>query len=1059
MVSKARKYGTGWWAKVPVRPPSIPSQEAIGSITIGRGDVGLVLPSILTAEAVGAHSVGRGAVILAPASIVDSDAFGTADILRGAVNLTLPSVASGEAFGTGVVANPANMFADPSFELNNRSYVTVPNTSDRSTEQARTGTRSFKLVVDGQAPAYYGRLHLNFAATGGTAYMELKPGDVVYVELCVKAKVGNAGAGTAFSLFAWQAEDTVGTNQQWFTVANWLYSEIPSNDWIKLTALYRHTDPARKMVYLMLQTHPLYGGTVINDAWYIDDVQVIKTQEVLTATLENEHPDPYSLDVAGWNSGMAGGSANALVSVSTDYAYQGITSVKWEKVAAANQVGSDAYLFLTPSTSSPAYLNNVVTPGDTVELSLMAFSPASTTDRRARIYIRWRDTSGGGKPSIDTEGSIITLAANTWTPLTWRATVPEGYNSLQVFFRPGGLTAAPAGTTFYFDKIFIGFERYGFNAMGYGIGALSIPDDTQLATDPQILRPELWRSDPYSTVEVVEEDGAPALKVTKTANGYPGVQPVRAKDGWPAAGAGSRGGAAGQWIDVAPGERVTLRCKVKPFATNNAAADNRVFIQLTTSDTITSNPTNYPNGGWSTKTSVWQQIEYSLVVPVGYNQVQPTNYMLMSGLNGDGWFVKDFELSIEPVTNHAVSVGPVSIAPAGIDDASVFGTPALSTGGVTLTPAGIPTAEAVPSPVVVPSQEIVPTGIAPTVAFGVPTLTTGPVGLTLTGIDDTSVIPNPVLTVGGVTLSPAAIDDSSIIPSPALSTGGVNVSVPSIDDSSDVPAPSLFLQQTEVNTARTDQPVPSGAKFYRVRMRGSGAGGGGGRKAAFTVCPGGGGSGGGAYLDTGWSPISELGGTYSVTCPGSSSPQTNGVAATFSSGGVNLSAGGGQVGGNGSGTSASAGGAGGTVSAAGTTLAVSENGAAGGNSGYGSTTANQTGDPGSNSNLAGPGGGGGSCHPNSPSDRASGAGGSSNAAAGGTSSSGIAGKPGVSTPTGSGLAGGAGSGGGTDAGKATRGGNGGDSGAGGGGGAGGTNDGSDSSGGTGGPGETIIEFA
>ena len=178
---KEKVVGQGWFIKPGVKVRSIQSQEAFGNPLVARvqtltnitsiasgegvGTPGLVYNQfvaaggIASAEAFGGSVSSPGAVNIGVTAIASAQAIGTAAITRGPVAITgMSGIASGEAFGSTSVANPPNMFADPSFENVLPSYVTEPNTSARSTEQARTGTTSFKLIVDGTPSSYYGRL-------------------------------------------------------------------------------------------------------------------------------------------------------------------------------------------------------------------------------------------------------------------------------------------------------------------------------------------------------------------------------------------------------------------------------------------------------------------------------------------------------------------------------------------------------------------------------------------------------------------------------------------------------------------------------------------------------------------------------------------------------------------------------------------------------------------------------------------------------------------------------------------------------------------------------------
>jgi hypothetical protein len=220
-----------------------------------------------------------------------------------------------------------------------------------------------------------------------------------------------------------------------------------------------------------------------------------------------------------------------------------------------------------------------------------------------------------------------------------------------------------------------------------------------------------------------------------------------------------------------------------------------------------------------------------------------------------------------------------------------------------------------------------------------------------------------------------------------------------------------FVPFNELNTARTNQPVPQGAAGAYITLVGGGGSGGNGYGAAFSA--GGGGGGGGAVIGRSFIPASSLGSTYSVTVGSAGSSGTNGGSSTFTSGSVSLTAGGGGAGGGGSTTIGGGGGAAGTASVSGATVS-SANGAAGGS---GSFTG--AGSPGTNNTTGGaPGGGGGAFRTNVGGTFAGGAGGSTGYASGGAAGTG--GSPGTAAGTGAslsaGLPGGAGGGGGSTSG-------------------------------------------
>ena len=241
---------------------------------------------------------------------------------------------------------------------------------------------------------------------------------------------------------------------------------------------------------------------------------------------------------------------------------------------------------------------------------------------------------------------------------------------------------------------------------------------------------------------------------------------------------------------------------------------------------------------------------------------------------------------------------------------------------------------------------------------------------------------------------------------------------------------------TEVNVARTNQPIDPGYRQYRVRLLGGGGTGGAPRVQSGANCPGGGGAGGGGYLDTGWRDIAELGGAYTSGAVA----QSGGVGQTAvfnAASGLSYNAYGGQPGQSwSSGTGQLLGGAGGNVlvSGPGGGIEVSETGGAGG---AGGNTSNNAGRNGASTTYAGPGGGGGAYQQNNLTSRSGGDGGSSSAASGGVHSDYNAGPNGAASSV-DGVAGGGGAGGAKNSNQTRGGGDGGDRGGGGGGASGGS---------------------
>lgn len=288
---------------------------------------------------------------------------------------------------------------------------------------------------------------------------------------------------------------------------------------------------------------------------------------------------------------------------------------------------------------------------------------------------------------------------------------------------------------------------------------------------------------------------------------------------------------------------------------------------------------------------------------------------------------------------------------------------------------------------------------------------------------------------------------------PKLSTSGVAaVYAPG----EEVPDPPAFEPVTYINEDLVDEPVPDGAKEWRLREFGGGGGGGGGYASGSAVTRyGGSGGGGAAYVDTGWQNVSVLGPTFSLTRGvggvGGRTPATTGNGtdggdggdSVFTSGGVTVKAGGGEGGGGSTSTTHYAGGNGGTRTVDGITGVTGADGTAGGSS-------NNTNTPNNTAGAAAGGGGGGAVGSNPPT-------GSFSPRNGGNSTTGSGGAASTDGPDQA--LGNPGPGGGGGAGS-NRAGHGGLYGGGGGGAGGKTAGGSGSPGlaGDGGDGETLLEF-
>lgn len=149
-------------------------------------------------------------------------------------------------------------------------------------------------------------------------------------------------------------------------------------------------------------------------------------------------------------------------------------------------------------------------------------------------------------------------------------------------------------------------------------------------------------------------------------------------------------------------------------------------------------------------------------------------------------------------------------------------------------------------------------------------------------------------------LSAQIIDIDSIVSQPAVGALDVEYSFPGIPpqiEFGELTAEGGYRPFTVENTNKTAEPVPVGTNGCWVTLIGAGAAGsnttdGGGWAGATR------GGGGGARVDRIWIPRSSLGDTYTVTrgLGAARGSNGNGTASVFSSGGVNLTAGGGTAG-------------------------------------------------------------------------------------------------------------------------------------------------------------------
>ncbi|QAY10952.1 hypothetical protein SEA_POLLYWOG_22 [Mycobacterium phage Pollywog] len=230
------------------------------------------------------------------------------------------------------------------------------------------------------------------------------------------------------------------------------------------------------------------------------------------------------------------------------------------------------------------------------------------------------------------------------------------------------------------------------------------------------------------------------------------------------------------------------------------------------------------------------------------------------------------------------------------------------------------------------------------------------VNLTIAVDVDAKPLPGTVTVSGGqpqvvvdvankvLTPSPAALHVSGGRPGgSALTPAGAVLSVAGGQPGVEVKA--AFEPFVEENVNRTNAPVPVGTTGAWVRLGGAGGGGGSGRRSNSGYRYGGGGGGGGAYIDV-WVPVELMGSTYSTTrglggaggaksYSGDGKDGADGGASTFTSGGVSLTANGGQGGKKGTNSSSSgARGLGGTAVIAG----LDATGFSGGNGGNGGSS-------------------------------------------------------------------------------------------------------------------------
>lgn len=267
-----------------------------------------------------------------------------------------------------------------------------------------------------------------------------------------------------------------------------------------------------------------------------------------------------------------------------------------------------------------------------------------------------------------------------------------------------------------------------------------------------------------------------------------------------------------------------------------------------------------------------------------------------------------------------------------------------------------------------------------------------------------------------------------------------------------------FVGFTETNTTRTSQPVPQGTSGCYVTLIGAGGAGGNGMVSGANNRAGGSGGGGGGRVDQVFVPAYALGDSYSVVQgTGGAAAQAAGIASTFASGSVALSAGGG-AGGITATSTTTAGGAGGVGTATGI-IATTHTGTAGG-AGVSTLTPSAVGGPGVSdvsANVGAGGGAGGGVNKGNTAFTAGGAGGNSTTTTGGVGGT-ISSANGAPAPDSTAGNGGAGGGGGVGHYNASGVGNGGHGGLYGGGGGGGGTGSVAGQFGAGGDGFTLVEW-
>ena len=296
---KERAIGQGWFVKPGVKVRSIQSQESFGNPLVARvqtltnitsivsgegvGTPGLVYNQFVTAggiasaEAFGGSISSPGAVNIGVTAIASAQAIGTATLTRGPVAITgMSGIASGEAFGSTSVANPPNMVLDPGLENVLPAYGGGAGTG-RSTEQFRSGTTSYKIVAIGGTS--YGRWHMMSDLSNNQLYADMAVGDAVYIEFWVKKSAMNSTDNSQFICYAQILDENL-ANPEYPALIFVNNGNTSSSEWTQFSAVYRHSHATKHNVMFFLQMN---SSATAGDAWYIDDVQVVRTQELVAA--------------------------------------------------------------------------------------------------------------------------------------------------------------------------------------------------------------------------------------------------------------------------------------------------------------------------------------------------------------------------------------------------------------------------------------------------------------------------------------------------------------------------------------------------------------------------------------------------------------------------------------------------------------------------------------------------------------------------------------------------------------------------------------------------------